>query len=149
MLVASLFHLYWFETTTLLWKQDTRRLKQYRTWLYKKRVVWIANIWNMAFQTIHLNNRKHQGIQMILIGTNQGSLLFPRVINACVLNDIIFICPSPNATIWDPFCSQELSIHVYKMISSSSPFLQIPLIYASQCYYFSFCRNRVQEHFRL
>ena len=55
------------------------KLHTFETWFFKQ---FIPNI------------RKHQGIQVILIGFH----FFRKVINACVQNDTIFICFSPNTT---------------------------------------------------
>ena len=50
------------------------------------------------FKQFILSIRKHQEKQVVLIGDNLGSHFSPKVIDACVQNDIIFICLPPNTT---------------------------------------------------
>ena len=54
--------------------------------------------------------RKHQGKQVVLIGDNLGSHFSPKVINACVENNIIFICLPPNTT----HLCQPLDVAVFR-----------------------------------
>ena len=54
--------------------------------------------------------RKHQRKQVVLIGDNLGSHFSPKVIDACVQNDIIFICLPPNTT----HLCQPLNVAVFR-----------------------------------
>ena len=65
--------------------------------------------------------RKHQEKQVVLIGDNLGSHFSSKNINPCVENNIIFICLPPKYHSFMP---------------------------ASRCCCFSFCKNRVERHFR-
>ena len=45
------------------------------------------------YKQLILSTRKHPEKQVALIGDNLGSQFSPNVINACVQNYIIFVCP--------------------------------------------------------
>ena len=92
MLLVSLFHLWWFINQNTVMK--TGRQEANNSTVYDC----TANGWfdsrtfeTWFFKQFILSIRKHHGKYL-------GSHFSPKVISACIQNDIIFICLPPNTT---------------------------------------------------
>ena len=98
MLLASLFHLWWFinQNTYENWTTGDYNNTVYDCMTYRWFDLHTFETW--FFKQFILSIRKHQGKQVVLIGNDLGSHFSPKVIDACVQNDIIFICLPPNTT---------------------------------------------------
>ena len=113
MLLASLFHLWWFINKSEPCYENWTTIG-YNNTVYDC----VANGWfdsctfeTWFFKQFILSTRKHQGKQVVLIGDNLGSHFSPKVINACVVqNYIIFICLPPNTT----HLCQPLDVAVFR-----------------------------------